>query len=143
MASMGKPTIFVPLLVALGLTAVLIAVALDRERFKPLPAESRLDDRVVATVDGRAITLRKVENAVSLPIYLLETQRHQLLLQAIQQQIDDELLRWEAFQKGLTVQELIDHASQSQTIARIADLPAPVKRLNAPGQQTPLRVASG
>ena len=135
MTSMGKPTIFVPLLLALGLTAVLIAVALDRDRFKPLPAEGRLDDRVVATVGSRSISLREVESAASLPIYLLETQRRQLLLQAIQRRIDEELIESEASRKGLTVHDLLDQASQSESIARMANIPGPVRRINGPANQ--------
>ena len=135
MASMGKPTIFVPILLAAGLTAVLIAVVLDRERFKPLPAESRLDDRVVASVGSRSIRLRQVESAVSLPLYLLETQRRQLLLQAIQRRIDEELIETEASRKGLTVHELLDQASQSESIARMANIPGPVRRIDGPANQ--------
>ena len=133
---MSKQTIFVVLLVALGLTAVF--VALDRDRFKPLPAENRLDDRVVATVGGRSITLRQVESGASLPLYFLDNQRHELLLQGIQRKIDEELLNAEAARTGLTVPELIDHASESESIARLADLPAPVKRVHASGQHAPM-----
>jgi protein-disulfide isomerase len=135
MASMGKPTVVVPLLLALGLTAVLIAVVLDRERFKPLPAENRLDDRVVASVGSRSITLREIESAASLPLYLLETQRRQLLLQAIQRRIDEELIETEASLKGLTVQDLLDQASQSESIARMANAPGPVRRIIGPANQ--------
>jgi protein-disulfide isomerase len=137
---MGKPTLFVPLLLAFGLTAVLIAVIHNRERFMPLPAESRLDNRVVATVGTRSISLRQVENAVSLPLYLLETQRRQLLLQAIQRRIDEELIETEASRKGLTVHELLDHASQTESVARMANVPGPVRRINGPDNQAAVDV---
>jgi protein-disulfide isomerase len=68
----------------------------------------------------------------------LDSQRHQLLLQAVQKQIDEELLDAEASRQGLTVEELIDHASESESIARMADLPAPVKRVKAHGQNARL-----
>lgn len=138
MARLAKPTIFVPLLLALAVIAVLTALTLNVERFKPQAAQNGSNDPVVAIVGGRSVTLRQVETAVSLPLYVLETQRHQLLLQAVQKQIDEELLQVEASHQGLTVPELIEHASQSESIARMADLPAPVKRVNGPGRQAPL-----
>lgn len=128
----AKPTIFVPFLVAVVAIILLTALALGVAQFKS--SFVRSGEHVVATVDGNSITLEQVENAVPLPLYLLETQRHQLLLQAIQQRIDEELLRSKASQKGLTVQELIDQASQLESIARMADFPAPVKPANTVNQ---------
>jgi protein-disulfide isomerase len=134
-AAMARPTIILTSLLALAVMAILIAVAVDRER---QAGERRSDDRVVATVGGRSISLRQVESAVSLPLYVLETQRHQLLLQATQTQIDEQLIEAEASHEGLTVPELIDRASRSESISRMADLPGPVKRVTVPGQQVTL-----
>jgi len=132
---MTKQTIFVPFAVAVIVIAVLAVVWLHIGQVQSPLAGTGIQNRVLATVGGRPITLQQVESGVSLPLYLLETQRHQLLLQAIHQQIDEELLNAEAVRKGLTVPELIDRASESESIARLADLPAPVKRVNAFGQQ--------
>jgi protein-disulfide isomerase len=126
---MAKRTIFVPLVLALLVIAMLTGVALYVERSKASPAQNS-SDRIVATVGGTEITLRQVEGAVSVPLYLLDMQRQQLLLQAIQTQIDEELLKAEASRQGQTVPELIAHASESETIARLANYPAPVKRAN-------------
>lgn len=134
-AGMARPTFIVTLLLALGLVAVLIAVAVDRGRFKLQAARGPADDSVVATVAGRSIGMRQIESAVSLPLYVLETQRRQLLLQAIQNQIDQQLLEAEASHKGLTVHQLIDQASRSESISRMADLPGPVTPMTVPGQQ--------
>ena len=130
---MSRATIFVTTLLILGLIAVLIAVA--GGRFNLQPAGGAPDDRIAATVGGRSISMRQVESAVSLPLYVLEQQRHQLLLQAVQRQIDEQLIQEEASRKGLTVSELIDHASRSESISRMANLPGPVKHVYAPGQQ--------
>ena len=137
MTPMAKRTIFVPFLLALVVSAVLTGMALYIERLKASP-DQRPSDRNVATIDGRSITLKEVESAVSLPLYVLETQRQQLILQAIQRQIDEELLNAEASRKGLSVTELIDQASESESIARLANLPAPVKRMKAAGQRATL-----
>jgi protein-disulfide isomerase len=48
----------------------------------------------------------------------------------VQNLIDEELLTAEASRKGISLTQLLDEASQSETIARLADLPAPVKRLS-------------
>lgn len=97
----------------------------------PEPATSA----VVATVDGRSITLRQVEQAVALPLYQANQQRRQLLQQAIQHLIDEELLSAEAARKGISLSRLLDEAAQSESIARLADLPAPVRRLTPGGRQ--------
>lgn len=85
---------------------------------------------VVATVGTGSITLREVEQAVALSLYQVDQQRSQLLHQALQQLIDEELLKTEASRKGVTVSQLLADASQSETIARLANLPAPVKQLS-------------
>ena len=127
-------TIVVPFLLTVIITALLTALAFDAGRFRTQVWEKAPDDRIVATVGGRPITLQQVQTAASLPLYVLETQRHQLLQQALQQRIDEELLESEASRQGVTVQQLIDQASQSESIARIANLPGPMKRANAAGQ---------
>lgn len=96
---------------------------------------ARTTDPIVATVDSHSITLRAVEQAVALPLYGADQQRHQLLLQGIQRLIDEELLAAEASRKEISVSQLLDEASQSESVARLANLPAPVKRLRA-GQAT-------
>ncbi|HEX2523570.1 MAG TPA: thioredoxin domain-containing protein, partial [Terriglobia bacterium] len=95
-------------------------------------------DPVVAIVDDRSITLREAEKAVALPLYLVETQRQQLLHQAIQRLIDEQLLEAEASRKGVSLPQLLEEASQSESIARLASLPASVKRLSTSGQQPSL-----
>ncbi|WHZ17295.1 MAG: hypothetical protein OJF52_004147 [Nitrospira sp.] len=62
---------------------------------------------VVATVGNHSITLREAEGQVALPLYQLEQQRSQLLLYAVQQLIDSELLRAEAARAGKTVEQLL------------------------------------
>ena len=132
------------ILTALGLL-VLFAVFLGTRwqfpRHEQNPAES--GNRVVATVGTGSITLREIEQTVALPLYQADQQRSQLLHQALQQLIDEELLKTEAVRKGVTVSQLLADASQSESIARLANLPAPVKQLS-PGttQDRPDRVAS-
>ena len=85
---------------------------------------------VVATVNGRSITLRELEQAAALPLYQIDQQRSQLLQQALQRKIEDTLLEAEASRAGVSVSQLLAEASQSESIARLANLPAPVKRLS-------------
>src|SRR5262249_59574247 len=49
--------------------------------------------------------------------------------QAHKKKIEEILLEAEASRKGVSVSQLLAEASQSETIARLANLPAPVKRL--------------
>jgi protein-disulfide isomerase len=91
-------------------------------------------DPVVATVGARSISLRDVEQRVPLPLYLLDTQRHQLLQGAVQDLIDETLLEGEAKRKGVSLSQLLEEASESESIARLADLPAPIKRMTSKGQ---------
>lgn len=95
------------------------------------PTES--GTRVVASVGTRSITLREIEQTVALPLYQADQQRSQLLHQALQQLIDEELLKAEASTKGVSVAQLLANASQSEAIARLANLPAPVRQLS-PGK---------
>ena len=84
---------------------------------------------VVATVGTRLITLRDIEQAAALPLYQADQHRSHLLHQALQQKIEETLLEAEASRKGVSVSQLLAEASRSETIARLANLPAPVKRL--------------
>ena len=86
-------------------------------------------DRVVARIGTRSITLGQVEQSVALPLYQADQQRGQLLLQGLQQLIDEELLETEASRKGVTVSQLVADASQLESISRLANIPAPVKRI--------------
>jgi protein-disulfide isomerase len=85
---------------------------------------------VVASVNGRSITLREIEQAAALPLYQIDQQRSQLLHQALQLKIDETLLEAEASRTGVSISQLLAEASQSEAIARLANLPAPVKRLS-------------
>ncbi|HKO31208.1 MAG TPA: thioredoxin domain-containing protein [Nitrospiraceae bacterium] len=89
--------------------------------------------RVVASIGTRSITLHEIEQTVALPLYQADQQRSQLLHQALQNLIDEELLNTEASRKGVTVSQLVADASQSESIARLADLPGPVTQLS-PGK---------
>lgn len=82
---------------------------------------------ILAQTEHRAITLRDVEQAAALPLYQLDQQRTHLLQQTVQHLIDDALLTAEAGKRGITVAQLLNDASQSATVARLASLPAPVK----------------
>ena len=119
------------ILTALGL-AVLFAMILGIRWQLPWheqdPAEP--GNRVVASVGTRSITLREIEQTVALPLYQADQQRNQLLHQALQQVIDEELLKTEASRRGVSVAQLLADASQSEAIARLANLPGPVKQLS-------------
>ena len=96
----------------------------------PEQDSSEAGEKVVASIGSRSITLRQVEQAIALPLFQADQQRSQLLHQALQQLIDEELLKIEASRKGVTVSQLVADASQSDSIARLANLPASVKRLS-------------
>ena len=117
------------ILIALSFLALLVGLISVNPPFKT-SGTARSDDPVVATVGNRSITLREVEQAVALPLYLADQQRNQLLQHATQNLINEELLAAEASKKGISVPQLLDEASQSESIARLANLPAPVKRLS-------------
>ena len=53
-----------------------------------------------------------------------------MLRNALQDMIDEALLEEDATRKGITVAQLVETASHSSDIARLANLPAPVKRLS-------------
>jgi protein-disulfide isomerase len=117
---------------------VVVLTAVGWQTRSPDRKTVTLGDPVVATVDDRSITLREAEQAVALPLYLVETQRQQLLHQAIQKLIDEQLLETEASRRGVPLPQLLEEASQSESIARLASLPAPVRRLSAEGQRSSL-----
>ncbi|HVQ65016.1 MAG TPA: SurA N-terminal domain-containing protein, partial [Terriglobia bacterium] len=133
-----KQTIAVRIVLALSLIVVsagLIGIGWQFRNPRPETVDS---DPVVAMVGNRSITLREVEHTLALPLHLLDTQRNQLLQQAIQQLIDEKLLEAEASRKGVTLSQLLEEASQSESVARLANLPAPVKRLTTSGQGSSL-----
>jgi protein-disulfide isomerase len=80
-------------------------------------------------VGNETLTLRDDEQAAALPLYQLDQQREQLLQRALQRKIDDLLLEREASRRGITMTQLLTEASQSESIVKMADIPAPVRRL--------------
>lgn len=86
---------------------------------------------VVATVGTRTITLRELEQAAALPLYQADRQRDTILRSALQDMIDEELLRTAASRQGISEAQLLANASQSPDIARLANLPDPATRLQA------------
>jgi protein-disulfide isomerase len=119
------------ILLSLG-CLILLVVLLSTPWHSPLqePHSNDPRNRVVATVGPRSITLGEAEQAVALPLYQVDQQRTNLLQQALQHLIDEQLLATEAARKGVTVPQLLEEASQSEAIARLANLPAPVRRLH-------------
>jgi protein-disulfide isomerase len=128
----SKPT--ARTLIALGFLILLAVILSTRWQF-PRHKQDQVDsgNTVVASIGTRSITLREVEQTVALPLYQADQQRSQLLHQALQQLIDEELLKTEASRKGVTVSQLLADASQSEAISRLANLPGPVKQLS-PGK---------
>ncbi len=92
---------------------------------------TQLEQTVIAHVGKRPITLQKVEQVAALPLYQADRQRNQLLLQALQRIIDETLLAEEASRKGITVSQLLENASQSESVAQLANIPAPIKQLSS------------
>ena len=122
------------ILIALGFLVLFAALYSIRWPFQAYEQKPSISGNpVVATVGTDSITLREVEQTVALSLYQADQQRNQLLHQALQQLIDEELLETEASRKGVTVSQLLADASQSETIARLANLPGPVKQLS-PGK---------
>ena len=99
---------------------------------------SETQSQVVAMVGTRSITLAEAEQAIALPLHQVEEQRMKLLHESIQRLIDEELLSAEATRLGITVPTLIEKASESETVARLAGLPGPVRRATQPSQQQAL-----
>ena len=96
---------------------------------------SETKSQIVATVGTRSITLVQVEQAVALPLYQIEERRTKLLNDSIQHFIEEELLAAEATKVGLTVPELIERASESEAVAKLAGLKSPVRRAKQPAQK--------
>ena len=90
--------------VVLGIAASLLVYS---RTASPVKLNDSPDSRVIATVGNHAISLREAERRIALPLYQLDQQRSQLLLYAVQQLIDAELLRVEATRLGMTVEELV------------------------------------
>lgn len=65
------------------------------------------DSPIVATVGNHSITLVEAERQVALALYQLDQQRTQLLLFAVQQLIDSELLQVEAARTGKSIEQLL------------------------------------
>ena len=101
------------------------------------PSTSEIKSQVVATVGTRTITLTDLEEAIALPLYQLEEQRAKLLYQSIWRLIDEELLTAEAARLGITVPTLIEKASESEAVAKLAGLPGPVRRTTPLSQKQP------
>jgi len=99
---------------------------------------SEAKSQVVGMVGTRSITLAEVEQAVALPLYQTEEQRVKLINESIQHLIEEELLAAEAARVGITVPELIAKASESEAVAKLADLPWPVRRAKQPSQEETL-----
>lgn len=119
------------ILIAFGCLLVITAIAGGQLKFPALTLTSNDSaNSIAATVGTRSITLREVEQAAALALYQADQHRHQLLQHMLQRMIDDELLAAEARQQHLTVAQLLAGASQTESIAKLANLPAPVRRLN-------------
>jgi len=127
-----KPISNSRLLIALSCLVVIAAIFGSLLKPQP-PASQSVDDgdSIVAIVGERSITQRDVAQASALSLYQIDQQRHHLMQRTLQRLIDEELLAAEAARKHMTVSQLLAEASQSESIARLADLPAPVKRLKA------------
>jgi protein-disulfide isomerase len=120
------------ILVALALLVIfagLFSASWPFRVYEPEPKKAA--NPVVATVGARSITLHEVEQTVALPLYQVDLERNQLLAQALQRQIEEALLEAEATRKGVSILQLLAEAAQSESVARLANLPAPVKRLGS------------
>ena len=136
MTCLGRQLSISPLLMSLAFVIGLGGVFLAIWPYRASPPEAGISsDPIVATVGTRTITLQALERSLALPLYTADLKRQQLLQQGIQHKIDEELLAVEATKRDISVSQLLDEASQSESIARLANLPGPVKRLTP----TPLR----
>jgi protein-disulfide isomerase len=134
-----------------GLSILLVMVA----TFRPTgslqrPPVSEANTRIVATVGTRSITLAEVEQGVALQLYQAEEQRAQLLNESIHRLVEEELLSAEAARIGVTVPELVERASESEKVAKLAGLPGPMRSsqkltmslpFQAPGEVSRIRHA--
>jgi len=94
---------------------------------KQQSSASDMHTQVVATVGTRPITLAEVEQVVALSLYQLEEQRTKLLRESTQHLIEEELLAAEAARVGVTVSDLIERAGESETVAKLAGFPGPLR----------------
>ena len=134
-----RHSISVRILLVVFLTALVVSLVAVGWQLSTSRRETGASHQpVLARIGNTPITLGEVEETVALPLYLLETQRHQILQQALQKLIDERLLQAEASRKGLSLPQLFDDASGSESIARLAGLPAPIK--SASGQRSSLDV---
>ncbi len=118
------------ILIVLGSLLLIAGLLITGWQFRSYdPEPSKPANPVVATVGTRLITLRDIEQVAALSLYQADQHRSHLLHQALQQKIEETLLEAEASRKGVSVSQLLAEASQSETIARLANLPAPVKQL--------------
>lgn len=103
------------------------------------------DTHVIATVGSHSITMAEIRQAIALPLYQAEEHRSKLLNETIQRLVDEKLLLTEATRIGVTVPVLLERASQSESIAKLANLPSPIRTVPPPpSMQTlspPLRTA--
>jgi protein-disulfide isomerase len=115
-----------------GLVGFLMAISMGLRNPVSSPGSEDQKDRIVATVGSHDINLREVEQRASISLYEADQQRDAILRSTLQRMIDEELLESEAAQKGMTVEQLLSHAYESPDIARLANVPAPVRRLATP-----------
>lgn len=117
--------------IVVGLTSLSVFLFMTGP-FNPVipwqPSVSETKSQVVAKVGTRTITIAEVEQALALPLYQLEEQRTKLLQESIQHLIDEELLAAEAARRGLDIPSLIEKASESEAVAKLAGLPGPLRR---------------
>ena len=120
------------ILLALSCLMVIVAIVSDPLKLTtPTLSSTNSPNSIAATVGTRSITLQEVEQAAALALYQADQHRHQLLQHTIQRMVDDELLAAEARRKNRTVSQLLAEASQTDSIAKLANLPAPVRRVHA------------
>ena len=127
-----KPISTSRLLIVLSCLVVIAAIFVGLLKSRhPVPQSVDDGNLIVAIVGERSITQREVAQASALSLYQMDQQRHHVMQRTLQQLIDDTLLEAEAERKHMTVSQLLAEASQSESISRLADLPAPVKHLKA------------
>ena len=134
-----KITLIAAIVGGLGGLSILVFMAVPFSSIVPRqPSLSETKSQVVGTVGARSITLAEVEQAVALPLYHAEEQRTKLLKESIQHLIEEELLASEAARIGVTVPALIERASKSEAVLKLADLPGPVRLAQQPSQKQAL-----
>ena len=124
-----KITSIAGIVVGIGALLFLLFIA-SISRHTTAKQQSSASDRhtqVVATVGTRPITLTEVEQTVALSLYQLEEQRTKLLRESTQHLIEEELLAAEAARVGVTVSDLIERAGESETVAKLAGFPGPIR----------------